>query len=238
MQILRIMPSLALLMWIGAAAAQSPENTQKTYSLSVSRHVGVPALSKPDVEKILSDASKMLQRRSASDDDVPCNVTFELKGPIGTFASPTKPVVNESNIAAVHRVDSDIGGVDFHVKVVEEIDFCRKELTGKFQGCSFSPPDFRSIIVVHPSLHQDSRERPLASFPDHLLWAHEFGHLTGLGHRDDDSDALMTPCPLDTQFAGHSDALVRVNDKECRHLRAGPGKPPPAPFSGNGNCRR
>jgi hypothetical protein len=99
----------------------------------------------------------MLQKNSHhnSDDDVACNVTFKLKEPIRTFGSPDTPeVVDEDHIEAVHRVDSDVAGVDFHVKVVKEIDFCRQGLIGPFQGCSYSPPDFRSIIVVHPKLHQ------------------------------------------------------------------------------------
>ena len=226
--------SLALLMWVEAASAQ------QTYSLSVSRHRAVPALSDGDVRRILADASRMLQKnpRHDGDDDVACNVTLTLKGSVGTFASPNTPVVDRDNIDAVHRVDADVAGVDFHVKVVKEINFCRPDLPAEpFVGCSFSPPDFRSMIVVHPKLHKDAQGRPLSRYPDHLLWAHEFGHLTGSGHRDDDQLALMTRCPLNTQFFNVSDARVRVNSDECRRLLAGPGVRPPDPIPGTPACR-
>jgi hypothetical protein len=226
--------SLALLMWVEAASAQ------QTYSLSVSRHRAVPALSDGEVKRILADASRMLQKnpRQDGDDDVACNVTFTLKGSVGTFASPNTPVVDRDNIDAVHRIDANVAGVDFHVKIVKEINFCRPDLPAEpFVGCSFSPPDFRSMILVHPRLHKDAQGRTLSRYPDHLLWAHEFGHLTGLGHRDDDPLALMTRCPLNTQFSNISDARVRVNSQECRRLLAGPGVRPPDPVGGNPACR-
>jgi hypothetical protein len=226
--------SLALLMCVGAASAQ------QTYSLSVSRHRTVPALSDAEVKRILADASRMLRKNSRhdGDDDVACNVTFTLKGSVGTFASPSTPVVDRDNIDAVHRVDANVAGVDFHVKIVKEINFCRPDLPAEpFVGCSFSPPDFRSMILVHPKLHKDAQGRILSRYPDHLLWAHEFGHLTGLGHRDDDQLALMTRCPLNTQFFNVSDARVRVNSQECRRLLAGPGVRPPDPVGGNPACR-
>jgi len=220
--------SLALLMWVETATAQ------KSYSLSVSGHSAVPALSEGEVKAILADASKMLQENS----DFACNVTFRLKGPVGTFTSPDTPVVDRDNIDAVHRIDANVAGVDFHVKIVKEINFCRPDLPAEpFVGCSFSPPDFRSMILVHPRLHKDAQGRTLSRYPDHLLWAHEFGHLTGLGHRDDDQLALMTRCPLNTQFSNVSDARVRVNSQECRRLLAGPGVRPPDPVGGNPACR-
>src|SRR5690348_14270175 len=111
MQIVAAILSVALLMWVNAASAQS------TYSLSVSRHAAVPKLSQNDIKKILLRASTMLRKKPAPADDVACNVRFILKGPVRTFASPATPEVDENNIAAVHRVDSDVDGVDFHVKV-------------------------------------------------------------------------------------------------------------------------
>ena len=230
MRILAAILSVAVLMWVEAAGAQT------TYRLSVSRHTAVQDLTDEDVRRILADASKMLQkgpRDGHNDNDVACNVTFTLNGPVGSFGSPdTSDVVKRANIRAVHRVDSNVAGVDFHVKVVNEIKFCRRGVRGPSQGCSFSPPDFRSIIVVHPKSHG------VSNYPDHLLWAHEFGHLTGLGHRDDDKLALMTRCPLNTQFVNISDDRVRVNSQECDRLRAGPGVRPPRPLEGNPVCRR
>ena len=227
MRIIAGIVSLAVLMWVGGATAQ-----KSTYALSVSIHRAVPALSDGEVKRILADASKMLQKNPRrNDDDVACDVTFTLKGSVGTFESPDRPVVNRDNIAAFHLVDSNVAGVDFRVKVVKEINFCRPDLPnpdGAFDGCSFSPPDFRSIIVVHPKFHKNPRDLngpPLSSYPDHLLWPHEFGHLTGLPHRRD-RFALMTPCSL----SDVPDARVQVNRAECRRLLSGPGAPPPRPI--------
>jgi hypothetical protein len=235
MRILAAILSVTVLMWVEAAGAQ-------TYRVSVSRHTAVPDLTDEAVRRILADASKMLQkgpRHDHDDNDVACNVTLTLDGPVRTFPRENppppalrEPIVKKANIRAFHRVDSDVADVDFHIKVVNEIKFCRRGVRGPSEGCSFSPPDFRSIIVVHPKSHT------VSDFPDRLLWAHEFGHLTGLGHRDDDALALMTRCPLNTQFFNISDDRVRVNSQECDRLRAGPGVRPPRPLRGNAVCRR
>lgn len=215
MQMIMAILSLALLILVDEASAQN------TYSVSVSRHASVPAMSEADVGKILEDASKMLQKDSVSngDADVACNVTFSLTGPVRTFGSADTPtnIVDEQERDAVHKVDSDVAGVDFHVKIVEKIMFCRPNLTGPFSGCAF-PTDFRSIIVVHPSKHRVVPPEPL-KFPDHLLWAHEFGHLTGLGHRHSKC-ALMTSCPV-VRLAPVT--RVQVNKEECRCLLGGLG---------------
>jgi hypothetical protein len=214
-------------MWGDTAGAQA-----STYSLSVSRHRDVPPLSEAEVRAILTKASKMLKKNSSHDDeeDMACNVTLTLQGPVRTFTLPGAAVVDEHNIEDVHDVDSNVAG-DAHVKVVKEIQFCRQGgAVGPFAGCSYSPPHYRSIILVHPKLHKDHNGSNLSNYPDHLLWAHEFGHLTGLGHRHDRSAALMTACPL-TVFSNNPDSCVRISRLECRHLLSGPGTAPPEPFN-------
>jgi hypothetical protein len=212
MQIIKAAAFLAVAMWAGAASAQ------KTYSLSVSVHDSLQPLSEVDVRAVLSDASRTLQKDANhvdTDGDVACNVAFALKGPIRRFGSPDTPaIVDESHIEAIHRVDADVGDVDFHVKVVKEIKFCRQGPPSEFHGCSF-PSRFRSIIVVHQP-----------GFPDHLLWPHEFGHLTGLPHRIEPGvaaslgqpHALMTPCGTGRL----SNTSVQVNRAECDSLLSGP----------------
>jgi hypothetical protein len=225
MRIIMAILFLAVLMWVETAHAQS------TYSVSVSRHSATDPLSDEDVRSILDKASKMLQKSGHVDspDNVKCDVSFTLKGSVRTFGSSDTPVeVDMPNLDAVHRVDNDVADVDFHVKVVDKIKtFCRFPNRTGFQGCSF-PPNFRSIIVVHPKKHLDASDNHLENFPDHVLWAHEFGHLTGLGHSRD-GNALMANCPLQ-KFTGVPPNQVRVSPDECRCLRSGPG------FGPNGIC--
>lgn len=218
--------SLAVLMW------STPASAQKTFTLSVSRHRDVPALSTQEVTQILAKASRMLQKdsRHNSDQDVACNVAFALKGPVRVFGSPDTPaIVDEDHITAVHRVDEHLAGVDFHVKVVKKITFCVPGLPGSqhFDGCSYSKRVFRSSIVVHPTLHKDDQDQPISNYPDHLLWAHEFGHLTGLSHRCDDPSALMSSKSV-ARFGNGPDTLtaVHVTRDECRCLLSGPGAHP------------
>ena len=135
MKLIMAILSVALLMLVDQASAQ------KTYSVSVSRHANAPELNEAQVRKILERASKMLQKNSADngDADVACDVTFILNGPVRTFGTVgTSPnLVDEPHRDAVHKVDSDVTGVDFHVKIVEEIKFCRPGLNGSFNGCAF-----------------------------------------------------------------------------------------------------
>lgn len=192
----------ALLIWAGLASAQS------TYPLKVSHHRSVE-VSTPAIDKILADASRMLKKAPGhvdSTDNVACRVTFRREGTLSVFASRHTPAVinTEADVDAVHSEPSDI-------KVVEAINFC-KGMTGRFAGCSW-PIERRSIIVTPGRLR-------------HLVWAHEFGHLTGLKHRSEPL-ALMTICPLTAD-------QVQVSRQECDCLLSGMGTcmitpEPPAP---------
>src|SRR3981189_500351 len=106
MQIIVAVLFLAVLVWT------EPANAQKTYSVSISRHSDV-ALTEEEVKKILDGASKLLQQNRG----YKCNVAFPPQGPVRTFASPDK-VFGDLDIDELHRVDADVAGVDFHVKVV------------------------------------------------------------------------------------------------------------------------
>jgi hypothetical protein len=241
MQIIMAVLSLALLILVEPASAQTSAQSA-TYSASVSVHNDLtqpPLQLNPDqVNGILDRASKMLKKNNLahpeSDNDVKCNVTFALNGSIGTFSDPPNAIVNKDNIDAVmnHNLGAD---ANFHIKVVRKIEYCRPGVDTSQAGCAFSPPHYRTAIVVHPQILAQILGGP---FPDHLLWAHEFGHLTGLPHREDskepgapdDKSALMTRCNLKMQFSGMDDTQVQVSRHECRRLLAGPGRRSPGPF--------
>jgi len=225
MHIIMAVLSLALLIWAGPASAQA------TITASVSVHKSLPQLSKQEVRKILHDASHAPRTNGGH----ACVVGFKLKGKIGQFGSavpndpndPTPAVIaNEKQKDAVHTVDSK-RHVRFHIKIVEAINFCIPPGGPglSFNGCAFHA-QHRSIIVVHPAKHRDANGQPVPNFPDHVLWAHEYGHLTGLSHRTTAApQALMTGCSV-------TPTSVQVTKKECRCLRLGPrgcGFPTPGP---------
>ena len=193
MQIIIAIVCLGLVMWVGPASAQS------THSLTVSHHRDI-TLSANDVDKILAKASQILKKNS-------CNVIFRRKGSVRTFASSTTPATIET-MADRDAVHSE----NFDVKVVKAIEFCRGK--GDAAGCAWDPPQpgqlpqHRSMIVVpQPNTR-------LAG----IVWAHEFGHRTGLFHRSE-ADALMTICPLILDLVVHQE---KVNREECNCFLGGP----------------
>jgi hypothetical protein len=193
--------------WLALLILPEPASAQVTYPLVVSRHPSVQ-FSEDQVDSILAAASKMLQKVDRPQAQA-CNVTFKRSGPIRTFASPNTPAVitNAKDRDAVHRENFDSSVVN--IKIVDQILFCRRVRgisgQGVFRGCSW-PEDFRSIIVTV------SAKQP------ELVWPHEFGHQTGLWHREDDAShtVLMSPCPLRA-------SNVQVTQDECDCLQKGPG---------------
>ena len=188
---------LSLLVWVEPASAQAESaSAQKVYSLTVSIHAGVTSPLPPEkVEQILEKASDILR----NDNNQNCNVKFELKGPIHPFTSGSARITDASTLEAVHRVPAD-------VKVVQRIDFCVGQ--PPFFGCAWRPERRRKTVIVTVDA---------LGFPGLLpvVWAHEFGHTTGLPHRNDVEDlALMRP----TIKAFHT----KINSDECRRFRAGP----------------
>src|SRR5262245_45426482 len=142
MQAITAIVFLGLLMWVEPASAQNP------YSLTVGHHPTV-SVSQSDVDTILSQASKILQKDPGhvnTPDDVACNVTFARNGPVKTFASPDTPdtIHNAADRDAVHREN-------FDVKIVKKIEFCRTAAADGADGCAWPPRARRgkiSIIVV------------------------------------------------------------------------------------------
>ena len=67
---------------------------------------------------------------------------------------------------------------------------------------------------------------PGKKFPDYVLWAHEFGHLTGLDHRKDeddpDQDALMNGRDVFQYAFDNTLNNVQVSKPECECFLGGP----------------
>jgi hypothetical protein len=196
------MVCLGLLIWV------EPVSAQVTHELTVSHHPGI-ALSDGEVDEIIAEASTLLKKNS-------CNVTFKRKGSVQPFTTPTTPqiITTETHRDAVHGETSD-------VKVVETIGFCRGG--GPHAGCAWDPPpggnkpQRRSMIVEHRPEAMRSRGDKVKVLG--ALWAHEFGHRTGLWHRNE-LDALMTICSLTLDQVVRQD---KVDSRECACFLAGPG---------------
>jgi hypothetical protein len=214
---------LVLLILLDTASAQRANPERITYLLTISHHPDIKNLSAEAVDKILIEASNVLKT---------CNVAFKRKGVLRAFGSdkptdvikPLNKIGNEDDRDIVH-------GEQFDVKIVQFIGFCRESASGGYRGCAWDPspggsePQKRSMIIKRAIFNQ--RQALLGG----VIFAHEFGHRTGLWHRDGEN-VLMSPCvlePDDVQIdPGH----------ECDCFRKGPGgcsKPEPNPPAA---CRR
>jgi len=189
---------LGLLAWVGPTSAQEV----KIHPLSVSIHTALvhPALTQQDIEEILKRASDLLQEAPNN-----CKVGFKLNGPIGRFTVPSSTndgsINTEDDLEAVHSVVAD-------VKIVPKINFCVQGLQHGLVGCAWRPHDRPKTVIVTAEMHRFRLE--------HIVLAHEFGHVTGLLHRQDvHEQTLMTPCGLNSD-------KFQVNPDECWHFRAGP----------------
>lgn len=191
--------SLGLALWTGPAGAQDVI----VHKLTVAIHPAVRArLAQEDIEGILKHASRFLQ-------DNNCKVGFELDGPVTTFKSPAD-IQNADDLEAVHSVPAD-------VKIVQSITFCVGQIDKEgFLGCAWRPEGRQKTVVV--SITGSLPKMGIAS----RVWAHEFGHTTGLLHRYQTGNfSLMTPCEIQAYSA-------QINQDECNHFRAGPVSSYPA----------
>jgi hypothetical protein len=191
------------MMWAEPASAQK----KIIHELTVRYHKSIERdLTDDKVKRILAEASRVLQRQR-------CNVSFTLKQPIRPFESDDTPadVGGPTTRDKVHREDSD-------VKIVSTIAFCRPHQEA-FLGCGWDPPPndpehprHRSMIVVNPEATPPSTPQGRLKFSG-VLWAHEFGHMTGLFHRKE-PNALMTGCEIATD-------TVKIKPHECDCFRGG-----------------
>jgi hypothetical protein len=182
-----------------------------THGLTVSIHPAVhPQVSQTEIEDILKGASDILQGNTNIASQNNCKVGFQFKGLIPFPASLPADITNATELEQVHEVPAD-------VKVVQNITYCAQgQDNGGYAGCAWRPQGRQRTAIVARS--QFSSWIGNGS----VLWAHEYGHTTGLIHRyEGDAGNLMTPCVLQV-FS------VLVSQSECAHFRAGPvSKYPP-----------
>lgn len=180
-----------------------------THWLTVSVHPAVnPQVPRNEVEDILKGASDLLQGNNTH---IPppnnCKVEFKFKGFIPWTFGPAD-ITNDTDLEQVHEVPAD-------VKVVQKITHCK--IDGGYAGCAWRPKGGQRTVIV-----ARSQFSPLIGNGP-VIWAHEYGHTTGLVHRNETrSENLMSPCDLQV-------FNVKINQSECGKFRAGPvSKYPPS----------
>lgn len=183
---------------LGLLCSADPASAQKLkiYPITVSVHPSIyPGLTQSNIEKILKDASDLLQKSPNR-----CGVGFKFAGFVPFPPSAPGSINDAASLEAVHRVPAD-------VKVVLAINYCAFGRQTGIVGCSWRPNNGRKTMIVTNQMYGFNAE--------HVVFAHEFGHTTGLLHRSDDRDGLMWPCGLDV-------INESVTKDECRHFLAGP----------------
>ncbi len=181
--------SFLLMLPLVAASAAS------TFSLDISRHNTV-ATTNQQADSILDDASQVLK---VDDDgvpgilDVPCDVTLNRSGSVSVFSTNAPATINSDS--QLEKVFAEPA----FIKVVKAINWC--DGAGSVDGCTTN--NSRTMIVVARAPGPETA----------VLWAHEFGHATGLNHRAGDR-LVMNPT---------FDGTYRfINDTECTSYLKGP----------------
>lgn len=187
----------AALLLVSLGSAQAP--VPVTHSLTVIRHEKTD-LTDARANQILREASRALGAdddgpgNGGALDDRPCAVTLARSGAVGTFA--------ENQAPAVILTKSDwnkLSALTGWVKIVQRVKWCSGP-TSKAIGCGSTPG--RSFALTRQ-----------ASTIEFKLWAHEFGHNTGLGHNQVNGRAIMNQ--------GAVSYKREVSASECVSYRAG-----------------
>lgn len=154
----------------------TPTGNSNTFSLRVARHVD-QRLGVVELDAIFRTASDVLQSVEFNCPDLATNVTFVRDGDIETFNEGNAVVTTEAQLDDLFALPQDF-------KVVEAmIGVCGSEPSDltTLLGCAFSNG---SVVII--------ADAP----PD--VWAHEWGHVQGLGHRDNCGSNLMHASNLET----------------------------------------
>lgn len=200
-------------LWTDPSSAQKI----KIYPLTVSIHASVqPTLPQSEIEGILKVASDLLQHVGPPYDNN-CKVGFRLQK-LATFSDAPADITNDTQLEQVHEVPAN-------VKVVRSISYCLGATgvgtTGMYLGCAWRPNNLqKTMIVTAEGSYGNYGVVPPEPGVGPTLWAHEFGHTTGLMHRfQSDNFNLMSPCAAAPYHQ-------QINHEECGHFLAGPKKPP------------
>jgi len=146
-------------------------------------------LADTDADTIFAGARNTLSTNNGAG-DVSCDVgALARNGGVTAFTNGNGIVNNQTDFNTVI-------GLTGYVKVVNQINWCGT-IAPNWIGCSPTPGT--SMVVVRYTNNQEG-----------ILWAHEYGHTKGLGHRND-ADAVMNPTIATSR--------TKVNQTECDSYR-------------------
>lgn len=145
----------------------------RTVSVTVQRHATV-ALSDAEADRILADMGAALQTAHTGA-DVATPVRFVRNGAVRTLPA-TVPATIQTQAEW-----NTLMGAGSGVKVVRAIRWCGGP-GGSIIGCAPVGNPNVNLAVVRFTANQEG-----------ILWAHEYGHNAGNGHRSNDARALMFP---------------------------------------------
>ena len=155
------------------------------FALRVARHLGEP-FSGESVDEVFAEASWLLQTVQTECPDVATDVTFARSGLVETFDDVPAVITTEADLDRVFALPQDI-------KIVHAlVGVCGVELPGDVAtilGCA----TFGGSVVIVAGAPAD-------------VWAHEWGHVQGLVHRDDCPRNLMHSFEIDTNAVNQAES--------------------------------
>ncbi|NNG21948.1 hypothetical protein [Telluria aromaticivorans] len=152
----------------------NPEDlTARTVQVTVQRHSTVP-LTEEDADRILADMGSTLQNAD-SGADVATRVQFVRNGPVQVLPDTVAATI-QTEAQLIDLLNTGTG-----VKLVQAIRWCGGP-GGSIIGCAPLGSPTVNVVAVRftPSM-------------EGILWVHEYGHNAGIGHRSDDTRAVMYP---------------------------------------------
>ena len=172
-----------------------------SFSLRVARHVDQP-FSEEHVDSVFAQASSILQTVQTDCFDVACPVTFERHGAVESFDFGSAVITAEAQLDEVFDHPADIKIVTLMVGVCGAF---RPGDLSQVLGCAATGA---SVVISHD-----------APFD---VWAHEWGHVQGLYHRDDCHTNIMHSVALETNAVNVMERDAFLSPTPSRGFLKGP----------------
>lgn len=147
------------------------------HQLTMTRHVDQP-ITTATVDAFLAEAGGLLDAVDNDCPDVHCPATFTRTGGLGVFSEGDSVLTSERQLDVVFGVDGDFKIVTFMVGVCGAPS---GDDPAVVLGCAATAA---SVVIVYDAPTD--------------VWAHEWGHVQGLPHRNDCDRNLMHAYELET----------------------------------------